>query len=166
MSGPSAAPSTHVPDDLSVRLSLKPSGDATGYVDGAWWPRSDDLDAEAPSLVQEVARDRGRPVRLSYDLSGWRAGSTRMSLGPYTVRFDGFRGRGPDLIHLTDVDHHILTLLVVPPVSSPVAAARMLHEASLRGNHDTPAMLLAPRSSEGHVSEERWESEGGHSGRE
>src|SRR5256885_4263215 len=34
-----------------VRLRMKPSGAARGYVDGAWWPRSQDPAMEFPGLV-------------------------------------------------------------------------------------------------------------------
>lgn len=38
-------------DPSPVRLQLKPEGPTTGFVDGAWWPRSRDLAAELPSLA-------------------------------------------------------------------------------------------------------------------
>ena len=34
------------------RLRLKPKAPTTGYVDGAWWPRSDDLAIELPDLLR------------------------------------------------------------------------------------------------------------------
>jgi hypothetical protein len=33
------------------RLRLKPKAPQSGYVDGAWWPRSDDLSTELPDLL-------------------------------------------------------------------------------------------------------------------
>lgn len=30
-------------DIIDPRFRLKPNGDCSGYVDGAWWPRTDDL---------------------------------------------------------------------------------------------------------------------------
>ncbi len=38
--------SVHTP-----RLRLKPKAPQSGYVDGAWWPYSDDLTAELPDLL-------------------------------------------------------------------------------------------------------------------
>src|SRR5690242_21739889 len=32
-----------IPPEHTPRLRLKPKAPQTGYVDGAWWPRSDDL---------------------------------------------------------------------------------------------------------------------------
>ena len=34
-----------------LRLRLRPKALTTGYVDGAWWPRSRDLAAELPALL-------------------------------------------------------------------------------------------------------------------
>ena len=39
------------PPEHTPRLRLKPKAPQTGYVDGAWWPRSDDLTTELPDLL-------------------------------------------------------------------------------------------------------------------
>ena len=39
------------PPEHTPRLRLKPKAPLSGYVDGAWWPRSDDLAAELPDLL-------------------------------------------------------------------------------------------------------------------
>ena len=38
----------YTPPENTPRLRLKPKAPQSGYVDGAWWPRSDDLPAELP----------------------------------------------------------------------------------------------------------------------
>ena len=43
-----------------ARLSLKPNGATSGYVDGAWWPGSLGLTAEIPDLVAQLADHWGR----------------------------------------------------------------------------------------------------------
>ena len=40
-----------------LRLRLKPKAPRTGYVDGAWWPRSHDLAAELP--IERAKHDPG-----------------------------------------------------------------------------------------------------------
>lgn len=57
-------PARHPP----LRLRLKPSAPATGYVDGAWWPRSRDLTAELAALGEVLAI---RLERVAYGLSAW-----------------------------------------------------------------------------------------------
>ncbi len=43
----------------SPRLSLKAGKTKSGYVDGAWWPGSLDLDAEIPVLVEQLSKRWG-----------------------------------------------------------------------------------------------------------
>jgi Family of unknown function (DUF5994) len=40
----------HAPPEHTPRLRLKPKAPQSGYVDGAWWPHSEDLTAERPDL--------------------------------------------------------------------------------------------------------------------
>ena len=50
--GPSAPP--------GLRLQLDPTMAGTGVVDGGWWPRSRDPDAELPSLIAGLDASSGR----------------------------------------------------------------------------------------------------------
>ena len=54
------------------RFRLKPTADSRGYVDGAWWPRSDDLTTELPPLIAVLSVRRGAISRVTYDLHEWR----------------------------------------------------------------------------------------------
>ena len=49
--GPDASVVDHVGPENTPRLRLKPKAAMTGHVDGAWWPRSDDLAIELPDLL-------------------------------------------------------------------------------------------------------------------
>ncbi len=52
------------------RFRLKPTAHASGYVDGAWWPRSDDLTTELPGLIAVLSIRLGAlPKAIS--LSCW-----------------------------------------------------------------------------------------------
>nr|WP_269770356.1 MULTISPECIES: DUF5994 family protein [Mycobacterium] len=46
------------------RSRLKPKAHQSGYVDGAWWPRSDDLSAELPDLLAVLSVRLGRIDRV------------------------------------------------------------------------------------------------------
>jgi len=50
-------------------MKLKPKAPATGYVDGAWWPRSRNLSAELPALQAVLAVRLGRIRRVSDNLT-------------------------------------------------------------------------------------------------
>ena len=61
------------PPRQTLRLKLKPKAPTTGYVDGAWWPRSRDLSAELPALLAVLAVRLGRVQRVSFNLTDWDA---------------------------------------------------------------------------------------------
>jgi hypothetical protein len=49
-----SAPRSASDDSQHLRLRMKPRGPVTGFVDGAWWPRSRNLAAEVPALLAEL----------------------------------------------------------------------------------------------------------------
>jgi hypothetical protein len=54
----------HAPPVHTPRLRLKPKAPQSGYVDGAWWPHSEDLTAELPDLLSVLsAQTHWRPAR-------------------------------------------------------------------------------------------------------
>ena len=139
------APSTvTVIEPPRLRLRLKPKAPTSGYVDGAWWPRSRDLSAELPALLAVLAIRLGRIERVIYNLTGWRPAERRLMFEERAVRLEGFRSQHPDTVTVTGQERHRLTLLVVPPEADPAAAHRALMAAAQRGNADRTEVLLAP----------------------
>ena len=57
------------------RLRLKPKAPHSGYVDGAWWPRGDDLATELPDLLAVLSVRLGRIDRVMYNLNEWAKAS-------------------------------------------------------------------------------------------
>ena len=49
--GRTTTDSKRTPPEKTPRLRLKPKAPTSGYVDGAWWPHSDDLPIELPDLL-------------------------------------------------------------------------------------------------------------------
>lgn len=47
------------PSSLPTRLVLAPADTAPALIDGAWWPRSRDLNAELPALIEVLDRCGG-----------------------------------------------------------------------------------------------------------
>lgn len=163
-SGPLTHASTqHTP----LRLRLKPKAPATGYVDGAWWPRSRDLTTELPALAEVLAIRLGRIVRAAYALSAWDPVPRRFEADGYRVRLEGFTYQNRNIIHLTGSNRGRISLLVIPPHMAEAAGHDALMTAARRGNADRPEEILvaprlpAPRQSY-ESSSQRWESEGGH----
>ena len=58
------------------RFRLKPTAHDSGYVDGAWWPRSDDLMTELPDLVAVLSVRLGTISRVMYNPTEWRTTPT------------------------------------------------------------------------------------------
>src|ERR1700754_5356278 len=79
------------PPDHTPRLRLKPKAPQSGYVDGAWWPRSDDLAAELPDLLAVLSVRLGRIDRVMYNLDEWAEAPAKVATGGRRVRLDGYR---------------------------------------------------------------------------
>jgi hypothetical protein len=125
-------------------LKLKPRAPITGYVDGAWWPRSLDLSAELPALLSVLAIRLGRIQRVSYNLTTWDTAPRRLSVDGHQVRLGGFRAQHPHTVDVIGPDGSRLTLLVVLPETDPAIAHQVLLKAGRRDNRDSIHDLLAP----------------------
>jgi hypothetical protein len=129
-----------------VRLALKPAvgslPTATGFVDGAWWPRSRDLAEQVPELVEALPASMGRIERVSYNLATWGPTIRRVHLDGEAVRLAGYHMQNPDTVDVLGRNHTV-TLLVVPPATAEAITRRVLARACEQDNTDAPADLLA-----------------------
>lgn len=159
------------------RLRLKPRGPTTGFVDGAWWPRSRDLAPELPALLAVLAVRMGRIERVSYNLTTWAPTARKIDVDGVVVRLAGYRTQHPDTVDVFSA-RHLTTLLVVPPQTSPETAHHILMTVAHRGNTDPIPQLLAPatppplpartpppspartRDAEQETDRQRWERDG------
>jgi len=79
----------HTPPEHTPRLRLKPKAPHTGYVDGAWWPHSDDLTTELPDLLA-VLSVRLEPIdRVLYKLTDWAKAPAELAIGGRAVNSTG-----------------------------------------------------------------------------
>ncbi|GHH42523.1 DUF5994 family protein [Lentzea cavernae] len=124
------------------RLRLEPKALSTGYVDGAWWPRSRDLAAELPALLAVLAVRLGEIPRVSYNLTEWDTAPRQIAADGVRVRLSGFWSRPAHTVDLVAGDRRRLTLLVVPPGTEASAAHRTMMRAARRGNSDTVEQLF------------------------
>ena len=95
---------SHTASHTQLRLRLKPKAPPTGYVDGAWWPRSRDLTAELVALAEVLAVRLGRIERVAYVLSTWDTAPRKPEIGGFRVRLEGFSHQDRNIIHLTPRD--------------------------------------------------------------
>lgn len=81
----------HAPPVHTPRLRLKPKAPESGYVDGAWWPHSEDLTAELPDLLSVLSVRLGPIDRVIYNVNEWANPPAKFATGGRTVRLDGYR---------------------------------------------------------------------------
>ncbi|MEV0072042.1 DUF5994 family protein [Amycolatopsis sp. NPDC050768] len=148
-------------------MQLKPRLSVAGFVDGAWWPPSGDLAAEVPGLAAALA-DRIGPVwRVAFASQAWTAAGAKLVHRGRVVRLEGFRSQDPHVVHVTGSLMQRLTLLVIPPQTTPAIAERALSAASDQNNATRPEQILEGAGVT-HLPAEndvyRWESEGGFTG--
>lgn len=125
-----------------LRLRLRPKALSTGYVDGAWWPRSRDLAAELPALLAVLAVRLGEIPRVSYNLIEWDTAPRQIAADGLRVRLSGFWSRPAHTVDVIAGDRRRLTLLLVPPDTEPSTAHHAMMCAAERENIDTVEVLL------------------------
>jgi hypothetical protein len=131
---------------IDVRVSLRDgAGDGGSAFDGAWFPRSLDLEVELPELIAELDRRGVRIERFTYSLDAWRQPAARkLVLRDRVVRTGGFRSMDPLVVCLTwDGGSRRADLLVVPPETDVLTGARALRLCTRPGLPRSPQMVLA-----------------------
>jgi Family of unknown function (DUF5994) len=114
------------------RLRLKPKAAPTGYVDGAWWPHSDDLVAEVPDLVAVLSVRLGAIDRVVYKLDEWTTAPRKMPIGERVIRLAGYHRHPSNTIEVQGINGKKVVLLVVP------------HQTGQSRAHDTMMAAASP----------------------
>jgi uncharacterized protein DUF5994 len=143
---PVTAPVTAPPSvaELGARVSFRQPVSSSGAIDAAWWPRSADLIAEVPALL-EVLWTAGREVRhVTYNLDAWDPAPRRARIEGHMIRLGGFATSDPLTVTLTDLwGRERIDVLVVPPATDPAVAQQVLRLASVADSAYTAGELLA-----------------------
>lgn len=160
------AQNTTVPAN-TPRLRLKAKAPQSGYVDGAWWPHTDDLAAELPDLLAVLSVRLGRIDRVLYNLNAWAKAPRKLVTGGRAVRLDGYRLQPTNTIEVLGLDGDRSTLLVIPPRTDPGDAHTTMMTAAQPNNTATVDRLLTTSApdrawrAQTSNAQQRWESEGG-----
>lgn len=125
------------------RLRLKPKAPVTGHVDGAWWPRTDDLTAELPDLLAVLSVRLGVIDRVLYNLAEWARMPKRVTTGGRAVRLDGYRLQPANTLQVLGLGREKILLLVVPPHTDPDVAHEAMMTAATPNDVTTVGDLLA-----------------------
>ncbi|MGA5067342.1 DUF5994 family protein [Streptomyces exfoliatus] len=152
---------------LSARLSLTPKTALAGLLDGAWWPRSRDLAAELPSLVDALEEHYGRITRVAVNPTRWPVVPHTVPATGHTVHVGWFTEQDPDKMILLSYAVGRCDLLVIPPETEPAAAARLMNAATLPGSVLPAGVLMSDEAATGsrmraaRSGVDTWETDGG-----
>jgi hypothetical protein len=142
-STPAAAASTRPTAPPELRVQLDPTMAGTGAVDGGWWPRSRDPEAELPGLIAGLEASVGPITRLALNVTAWDGAPRRVTMDGRRVRVGWFRQMDPDTIGVTRAGQTRVVLLVVPPQAPPAAAGVAMAMAADAATSAGPADILA-----------------------
>jgi hypothetical protein len=126
---------------------LKRKAPVSGYVDGAWWPHSDDLLTELPDLLAVLSVRLGPISRVLYNLGEWAPAPRRLVLSEgSSVRLDGYTRQPPNTIEALDMLGTRIVLLVVPAATDPdLAHSIVMAAAAPNDTTSVESLLAAPR---------------------
>jgi hypothetical protein len=146
---------------------LKPAYRSGGSVQGAWWPRTDQLHTELPLLLAALWPRVGAADKVIYDELSWAPASLRMEFRGRSLILEGSDTASTNILTVVGEDFGRMVLLVVPPYTNPTRAYTVVMRASSPDDVSTPEELLGivPREAQdrrfAQLAQRRWESEGG-----
>ncbi|WP_330331324.1 DUF5994 family protein [Streptomyces sp. NBC_00536] len=152
---------------VPARLSLTPKTALAGQLDGAWWPRSRDLETELPALAAALEAPWGRITRVTVNPTRWPVVPHAVPVSGQVLHVGWFTEQDPHKLILLSYSVGRWDLLVVPPETGPAAAARLMAAAAIPGSVLTASVLMANEAAIGRGirdaqrQESGWESEGG-----
>jgi Family of unknown function (DUF5994) len=125
----------------NLQLRLKPVHGSPGFVQGGWWPRTDQLHTELPLLLAALSSRSGTVDRVIYDENSWAPASLRMEFRGYSVILEPTNSSDNTLTVLGK-QFGTLVLLVVPPTTDPAAAHTAVMTAADPDDVSTAEELL------------------------
>jgi ppGpp synthetase/RelA/SpoT-type nucleotidyltranferase len=148
-----------------LRLRLKRAYPSGGFVQGAWWPRTDQLHTELPLLLTALAPRVVTVDRVIYDENNWAPASLPMEFRGRSITLEGSSTTSINTLSVIGEGLARLDLLVVPPFTHPIRAYTAVMTASKPDDVSDPDALLGigPRAAlvrrEALMAHQRWESE-------
>ncbi|MEU5952084.1 DUF5994 family protein [Streptomyces sp. NPDC047525] len=132
-------------------LRLETTRSREGLLDGAWWPRTRDIETELPALISVLTGYLGPITRVGVDASAWNSLPTRLVLDDRVVHLDS-DPVGDDTILITRGDNDHFALLVVPPDTAANAAREAMARAVRADNITQAAQILIATTPEPEAS--------------
>ncbi len=133
---------TQATPEHTPRLRLKPKASPTGFVDGAWWPASNDLLTELPDLLAVLSVRLGPISHVTYQLGEWATAPVKTVIGGRVVRLAGYRRQPGNTIEVLGLGGHSVVLLVVPAGTDAEQAHDTMMTAAAPEDASTTVGLL------------------------
>ncbi len=133
----------HPGPENTPRLWLKRKAPISGYVDGAWWPHSDDLPTELPDLLSVLSVRLGVVARVLYKVDEWAIAPRQLVIGGHKVRLDGYHRQPPNTLEVLDARGNRIVLLVVPARTDADRAHSIVMAAAATDDASSVESLLA-----------------------
>lgn len=140
--------STGPPIERAPRMLLKADSAKSGYVDGAWWPYSDDLATELQGVLTPLAARLGVIHRVTYHLDEWASAPEELAFAGQVVRLDGYSHGTANTVEVSGRRNSRLVLLVVAPGTAADRAFSVMTSASGKNDESTVDELLTLGSRE------------------
>ncbi|MEU9026297.1 DUF5994 family protein [Streptomyces sp. NPDC048383] len=122
-------------------LRLETTRSREGLLDGAWWPRTRNIETELPALIGALIEHLGAITRVGVDASAWNGLPTRLVIEGQVVHLDS-DPVGDDTVLITRGHNDHFALLVVPPDTTADAAREAMARAVRADNITRAAELL------------------------
>ncbi|MEV0114877.1 DUF5994 family protein [Streptomyces sp. NPDC050844] len=113
-----------------LRLRLTPPGNGPQHIDGAWWPRSDDLTAELPRLIRALPHSWAQIAHVTVNAATWSAFPGRILIANHVIQLHRAAGpHAPNTVCLIAPGRGRWDLLAVPPHTAKAEAMRLMATA-------------------------------------
>ena len=122
-------------------LRLETTQSRQGVLDGAWWPRTRDIEIELPALIDVLTEHLGPITRVGLDAAAWDGLPTRLVIDGRVVHLDS-DPVGDDTVLITRGAGDLFVLLMVPPDATADAAREAMARAVRADNISQAAEIL------------------------
>lgn len=135
---------TNRPAPATLRLKLDGGPSRKAALDGAWWPRTTNAEAELPQLIEALGEIRGAITHVLLGATEWDLPHPRrLAPGRAAARLGWYTSQPAGLITImTEFGRDRFDLLVVPPDATPDAADAAMSTATDAGDTSRAPELL------------------------
>jgi hypothetical protein len=132
------------PNSLTASLPVPArSADRGPLIDGGWWPRSNDLAAELPALLEEIFPAGFDVTDVMYNHTVWEPAPPQLTVAGHRVSLHGDAAQDPASVQLFDsTGQKPVVVVVIPPNTESLVAENALALAGRDGDLHRPDQIV------------------------